>query len=37
MPMYIVSPVQVYRDLHVLFGATAAAGKLLRQAIEPSW
>jgi len=37
MPMHIASPVQVYRDLKVLFDAGEAAEKLLGQAIEPSW
>lgn len=36
-PVYIVPPIQAYRDLRVLFGAGAAAEKILRQAIEPSW
>ncbi len=36
-PVYSTSPIQVYRDLKVLFGAGAAAEKIFRQAIEPSW
>ncbi len=36
-PVYIAPPIQVYRDLKVLFGAGAPAEKILRQAIEPSW